>query len=66
MSTMKAIAIATALLMGGSTLAMAQYSSGPAGGGAGTESGNPQKAQNNDRGPGKAGGTGAGTGMDRQ
>lgn len=64
MSVLKTIAVAAALTFGASQLALAQYSSGPAGGGSGTESGKPGSAQNNNRGPGKNTGTGAGTGMD--
>jgi hypothetical protein len=59
MSKVKTIALAMALIFGASQLAVAQ--SGAGGGGAGTVSGNPQKAQNNDRGPGKnPGGPGQG------
>ena len=61
MSKVKTIALATALIFGASTLAMAQSNAGAGGGGAGTESGHPDKAQNNDRGPGKnPGGPGQG------
>jgi hypothetical protein len=66
MSALKAFAVATVLVFGASHLAMAQNSGGPAGGGVGTESGKPGSAQNNNRGPGKASGTGAGTGMDQR
>jgi hypothetical protein len=59
MSKLKILAVACALVMGASTFAAAQ--SGAAGGGAGTVSGHPEKAQNNDRGPGKnPGGPGQG------
>jgi|HubBroStandDraft_4_1064222.scaffolds.fasta_scaffold4294831_1 hypothetical protein len=65
MSALKTIAVAVALVFGASQLALAQSSAGPAGGGAGTESGKPGSAQNNDRGPGKDTGTGAMRGQDR-
>jgi Spy/CpxP family protein refolding chaperone len=56
MKNVKTLAMAAALLLGASSFAMAQYSnsgSNAAGGGIGTESGHPSKAQNNNRGPGK-------------
>jgi hypothetical protein len=46
----KTLTIAAALLVGASSMAMAQ-----AGGGVGTESGKPGSAQDNGRGPGNAG-----------
>lgn len=61
MSTVKTIALATALVLGASQLALAQTNPYAGGGGAGTVSGHPSKAQNNDRGPGKnPGGPGQG------
>ena len=61
MSTVKTVALATALIFGASQLALAADSTNAGGGGAGTESGHPNKAQNNDRGPGKnPGGPGQG------
>lgn len=62
MSKIKTIALATALVLGASQLAFAQASNPYAGGGgAGTVSGHSQKAQNNNRGPGKnPGGPGQG------
>jgi hypothetical protein len=62
MSKVKTVALATALIFGASTFAMAQSgNAGAGGGGAGTVSGHPDKAQNNDRGPGKnPGGPGQG------
>jgi len=63
MSKVKTIALATALIFGASQLALAQSGAGAGagGGGAGTVSGHPEKAQNNDRGPGKnPGGPGQG------
>ncbi len=63
MSTVKTLALATVLIFGASQLALAQSSStnSPGGGGAGTVSGHPDKAQNNNRGPGtNPGGPGQG------
>jgi hypothetical protein len=62
MAKVKTIALATALIFGASTFAMAQYgNAGVGGGGAGTVSGHPNKSQNNNRGPGKnPGGPGQG------
>jgi hypothetical protein len=62
MSKVKTIALATALIFGASQLALAQTSpNSPGGGGEGTTSGHPDKAQNNNRGPGKnPGGPGQG------
>jgi hypothetical protein len=62
MSMMKIFALAILLTFGGSQLALAQASNPYAGGGgAGTESGHPEKAQNQNRGPGKnPGGPGQG------
>ena len=62
MSFVKTIALATVLAFGASQLLFAQagnpYSGG---GGTATESGHPEKAQNNNRGPGKnPGGPGQG------
>lgn len=62
MSLLKLAALAVALTLGATQLSFAQSSNPYAGGGgAGTVSGHPSKAQNNDRGPGKnAGGPGQG------
>ncbi len=62
MSMTKILALATVLMFCASQLASAQTAKPFAGGaGEGTESGHPEKAQNNDRGPGKnPGGPGQG------
>ena len=62
MSFVKTIALATVLAFGASQLVFAQAGNPYAGGGGtGTESGHPEKAQNNNRGPGKTpGGPGQG------
>ena len=62
MSMTKILALAILLTFGGSQLALAQGSNPYAGGaGEGTESGHPEKAQNQNRGPGKnPGGPGQG------
>ena len=62
MSFVKTIALATVLAFGASQLVFAQAGNPCAGGGGtGTESGHPEKAQNNNRGPGKnPGGPGQG------
>jgi hypothetical protein len=62
MSKVKTIALATVLIFGAAQLTLAQTSNPKAsGGGAGTASGSPGKAQNNNRGPGKnTGGPGQG------
>jgi hypothetical protein len=54
MTFVKTIALATVLTFGASQLVFAQAGNPYAGGGGtGTESGHPEKAQNNNRGPGK-------------
>jgi hypothetical protein len=62
MSVLKVAALAAVLAVGATQISFAQTTdssqsgaSTAAGGGAGTASGHPQKAQNNDRGPGKSG-----------
>jgi hypothetical protein len=62
MTFVKTIALATVLMFGASQVVFAQAGNPYAGGGgAGTESGHPEKAQNNNRGPGKnPGGPGQG------
>jgi hypothetical protein len=62
MSFVKTIALATVLAFGASQLVFAQAGNPYAGGGGtGTESGHPEKAQNKNRGPGKnPGGPGQG------
>jgi hypothetical protein len=61
MSTAKILALAIMLTIGASQLALAQTNSYAGGGCEGTDSGHPEKAQNNNRGPGKnPGGPGQG------
>jgi hypothetical protein len=62
MAMAKILALATLLTFGASQLALAEASNPYAGGaGEGTESGHPEKAQNQNRGPGKnPGGPGQG------
>jgi hypothetical protein len=61
MSTAKILALAIMLTFGASQLALAQTNPYAGGGGEGTDSGHPEKAQNNNRGPGKnPGGPGQG------
>jgi hypothetical protein len=62
MSITKTLALAAVLMFGASQLAFAQPANPYAGGGGeGTESGHPYKAQNQNRGPGKnPGGPGQG------
>jgi hypothetical protein len=61
MSITKALALAVMLAFGATQLALAQTNPYAGGGGEGTDSGHPEKAQNNNRGPGKnPGGPGQG------
>ena len=61
MSVTKMLALAIMLVFGASQLALAQTNPYAGGGGEGTDSGRPEKAQNNNRGPGKnPGGPGQG------
>ena len=61
MSIAKIVALATMLMFGASQLALAQTNPYAGGGGEGTESGHPEKAENANRGPGKnPGGPGQG------
>ena len=61
MSVTKMLALAILLVFGASQLALAQINPDAGGCGEGTDSGHPEKAQNNNRGPGKnPGGPGQG------
>lgn len=51
MSVTKMLALAIMLVFGASQLALAQTNPYAGGGGEGTDSGHPEKAQNNNRGP---------------
>jgi hypothetical protein len=53
MSVTKMLALAIMLVFGASQLALLQTNPYAGGGGEGTDSGHPEKAQNNNRGPGK-------------